>query len=139
MLHIFSFVIVALLAVSAAVIDARLRIIPNKLNLIGAIASLPFLLQSKESLLIGLTGFTFGVGLLILPVLLGGMGGGDLKFTATMGLYLGYGILPAIFISLLFACLYGLVLIATKRKKLRETIPFGPFLAVGVVVVSVVF
>jgi Flp pilus assembly protein protease CpaA len=124
------------LAIPAAVIDARLRIIPDKLNLIGIVISLPFLLQSKESLLIGLTGFAIGTGLLLLPVLLGHMGGGDLKFTATMGLFLGYGILPAVFIAVILAGLFGLTCITLKRKKIRDTMAFGPFLALGIIIVA---
>lgn len=63
----------------------------------------------------------------------GGMGGGDIKLMAAAGLFLGWSnILTAFFIACLVAGFTGLVLILTKKKGRKDKIPFGPFLAFGI-------
>jgi leader peptidase (prepilin peptidase)/N-methyltransferase len=60
------------------------------------------------------------------------MGLGDVKLAATMGLFLGRAVAPAILAGLLFGSLVGLVLIARHGSSARKmAIPFGPFLALG--------
>ena len=64
-----------------------------------------------------------------------GMGLGDVKLAATMGLFLGRNVAPAIVIALLAGSLVGLVMIARDGAAARkQAIPFGPFLALGGVV-----
>ena len=54
---------------------------------------------------------------------------------ATMGLFLGRAVAPAILVALLAGSLVGLALIARHGSKARKmAIPFGPFLALGGVV-----
>ena len=64
-----------------------------------------------------------------------GMGLGDVKLVATMGLFLGRAVAPAILVALLAGSLVGLALIVRHGSKARKmAIPFGPFLALGGVV-----
>ncbi|MEP7167378.1 MAG: prepilin peptidase [Candidatus Woesebacteria bacterium] len=64
-----------------------------------------------------------------------GMGLGDVKVVFPLGFIVGF---PNFLVSLLVACvsgaIVGLVLMATKKKKLKGIIPFGPFLIFGSVV-----
>ncbi len=61
-----------------------------------------------------------------------GMGFGDVKFVIFMGLFLGFpNIIPGLFISFLLGAIIGLILIAIKKKKIKQQIPFGPFLIIG--------
>ena len=61
-----------------------------------------------------------------------GMGLGDVKLAATMGLFLGRAVGPAILIALLVASIVGVALIARHGSEARKmAIPFGPFLALG--------
>jgi leader peptidase (prepilin peptidase)/N-methyltransferase len=63
------------------------------------------------------------------------MGLGDVKLAATMGLFLGRAVAPALLAALLMASLVGLVLLARHGSRARKmAIPFGPFLALGGVV-----
>lgn len=74
-----------------------------------------------------------------------GMGFGDVKLAAVMGMYvgwLGHSVLSAISLTLyammigfLVGSLVGLVVFAFRRKS--RAIPFGPFLAFGTVVVII--
>ena len=60
------------------------------------------------------------------------MGLGDVKLAATMGLFLGRAVAPAILIALLAGSVVGLALIARHGARARKmAIPFGPFLALG--------
>ncbi|MBI2596530.1 prepilin peptidase [Candidatus Daviesbacteria bacterium] len=65
-----------------------------------------------------------------------GMGGGDFKLGIFMGLVLGFpNSLVALLLAFLSGALVGITLLLAGRKKLGQTIPFGPFLALGSVVV----
>ena len=61
-----------------------------------------------------------------------GLGGGDVKLAAALGVWLGWeSALIAVWIAFMLGGIAALFLLATGRKKRREGIPFGPFLAVG--------
>jgi leader peptidase (prepilin peptidase)/N-methyltransferase len=76
-------------------------------------------------------------GLLFLVALAypAGMGLGDVKLAATMGLFLGRAVAPAILVALLVGSSVGLALLARHGASARKmAIPFGPCLAIGGVV-----
>lgn len=62
------------------------------------------------------------------------MGLGDVYLSAIMGFLLGWkaGLL-ALYIAFITGAIFGLLLIATKNKKLKSKIAFGPFLVIGTV------
>jgi leader peptidase (prepilin peptidase)/N-methyltransferase len=65
----------------------------------------------------------------------GGMGMGDVKLAAVMGLYLGAAVAPALLIGLAAGALAGFAVIARRGLAARKhAVPFGPFLALGGVV-----
>ncbi len=74
----------------------------------------------------------FVVFLLIALVSRGGMGWGDVKLAALIGLATGF---PLVFVAIIMAAILGgivaVVLLITRRRGRREMIPFGPFLAVA--------
>ncbi len=63
-----------------------------------------------------------------------GMGGGDLKLAAFIGLALGFynGIL-AVFLAFITGSIIGIGLLIFKKRHLGQTIPFGPFLSLGAI------
>lgn len=64
-----------------------------------------------------------------------GMGGGDLKLGIFMGLVLGIeNSLLALMLSFLTGSILSIGLIILRLKKLGDTIPFGPFLALGALI-----
>lgn len=82
----------------------------------------------------------FGGGFYALAAVSGGkwMGGGDVKLAFVMGLLLGLKkTLLAMLIAFNSAAIIGLVLIAIKRKKRADRIPFGPFLIAGTIIAYV--
>lgn len=61
-----------------------------------------------------------------------GMGGGDVKFGAFMGLMLGFPQgLVAVFLSFILGSLVSISLLLTGKKHFGQAIPFGPFLVLG--------
>jgi len=78
-----------------------------------------------------------GGGLLLLIALVsgGGMGGGDIKFAATLGLCFGWqGLLLTLLLSFIFGGIGGVLLLALKIKSRKDFIPFGPFIALAALI-----
>lgn len=131
---VIGLVFVAMLAI-VTLTDLERRIIPNKVLIAGAalclaIAVLTDLAGVPERAIaaVGAGGLFFLVALAY-PA---GMGLGDVKLAATMGLFLGRAVAPAILAALLIGSVVGLVLIARHGAEARKmAIPFGPFLALG--------
>jgi prepilin peptidase CpaA len=103
--------------------DLRWRKIPNCLTL-PAIALgfvLNFLGNSWNGLIFAFFGVLLGMGLLMLPYLLGGMGGGDVKFMGALGALLGsYAILNVFLYTTLVGGAIAIV-VAIANKSLVET------------------
>lgn len=81
-----------------------------------------------------LLGSLIGFSLLLLIAVLskGGMGGGDIKLFAVIGIVLGWkGVLLAFFLATFIGAVIGIIGLATRKVKRREPIPFGPYIVVG--------
>jgi leader peptidase (prepilin peptidase) / N-methyltransferase len=118
--------------------DLERRIIPNKILLAGVIAGLalvvatdPGSLPERGIALLAAGGVLFAVAFAYPR----GMGMGDVKLAAVMGLYLGRSVAPALLIAFAAGSLVGLAMIARHGAAARKrAVPFGPFLAFGGVV-----
>lgn len=63
-----------------------------------------------------------------------GMGLGDVKLVAAMGAFLGFpSIFLAVFVGSFVGAFIGIFLLFAGRKRFREQIPFGPYLAMGAI------
>jgi leader peptidase (prepilin peptidase)/N-methyltransferase len=128
-----------LLVVPAALIDLEHRIIPNRITALGAVLALVIGLALDPS---GepdrlIAGAAAG-GFLLLAALAypGGMGMGDVKLAAVMGLFLGSAVAAGLLVALLTGVLAGVVIMARKggHQGRKTAVPFGPFLALGALV-----
>ena len=117
-------VTVVLVVLLAMYSDLRWRKIPNCLTLPAIVLGffLNFLGNSWNGLIFAFFGLLVGMGLLMLPYLLGGMGGGDVKFMGALGALLGsYSILNVF----LYATLVGgaiAIVVAIANKNLLDTL-----------------
>lgn len=130
------YLILVSLVIPAVIIDLRYKIIPDRLNLAGLLLALPLAVWPPGHLLYALGGFLAGGGILFLIAALsrGGMGGGDVKLAAVLGLLLGFRFtLAALFLAFVLGSAAGLLLVATKRAGFKDAVPFGPFLGAGAV------
>jgi leader peptidase (prepilin peptidase) / N-methyltransferase len=115
--------------------DLEQRIIPNKILIIAAVLGLVIAAVSDPGSLPERLAAGAGAGGLLFLAALAyprGMGLGDVKLAATMGLFLGRNVAPALFVALLAGSAVGLAMIARDGAAARKrAIPFGPFLALG--------
>ncbi len=155
-------VVAALLLLLLALIDARWSIIPDSLNIaiavLGAVKITIIILLNPFNGGVGsfLGSFAMIVGLAdavllnhIVAALAGalfftaiiiwtrgeGMGWGDVKLAAALGLLLGYpDIIFALASAFFLGALYGIFTMLTRKKTIKEAVPFGPFIVLGAVV-----
>jgi len=127
----------------ASLVDLHERIIPNEVVLFGLGAGILLLLIApypERSWLQALGGAGAGFGFLLVLALLvkGGMGLGDVKLAAVIGLFLG---LRWVGMGLVFAFLLGGVLsgalLLLRIVGRKDHVPFGPFLALGAAVTAI--
>jgi leader peptidase (prepilin peptidase)/N-methyltransferase len=138
-----AWLVLAPFAVLLALVDLRVRRLPDRLTLPLAAAAAALLGvaglspgaggQWNTALLGGLAlGGAYFALFLIHP---GGMGFGDVKLALALGVVLGwYGwavLFAGAFAGFLLGSLYGLGLVALRRASRKSTIPFGPFMIVG--------
>jgi leader peptidase (prepilin peptidase)/N-methyltransferase len=125
--------------VPIAFIDYDHRIIPNRILLIGTVAALGILAavdsgSLPENLISGAAAGTFFfLAVLAYPA---GMGMGDVKLAAVMGLFLGRAVAPALMIALFTGVVVGGAIMARKgvAEGRKTKVPFGPFLVLGALV-----
>ena len=80
-------------------------------------------------------GIGFALFLLIAIVSRGGMGWGDVKLAALIGLATGFPlVLLAIIMGAILGAIAAVALMIVKKRKFKQTIPFGPFLALAAMV-----
>lgn len=132
--------LVAILTV-AMLTDLRAKIIPNKLVLFGIIAAAALRIWVHPLPLWNYAAaFFVGSGFLYLLAVAtrGGMGGGDIKLYAFIGLILGIKLtLLSIFVASLLGSLYGLVLWIIRKYERGRGIAFGPFIACACFIVYI--
>lgn len=136
----------AFVLVVITVIDIEHFIIPDvfSLSLIvvgfaGSAFNYPLGATVSQRLLNSLYGILLGGGGLLLVGYVAekvlkkeAMGGGDIKLLAGIGAVLGWQrVFSTLFVASLLGSIVGIYLIATKRMKRTEYLPFGPYLAVA--------
>ena len=129
----------------AAVLDIKTKKIPNGFILAmfaaWVLTMMPKLLLDTDMAIDMLKdaalGFVIGGGLFLLVYLISrkGLGGGDVKFMAAAGLYIGFtGILSAMLYGTILAALVGLVLLLLKKIGRKDAMPLAPFLYIGILI-----
>ncbi len=142
-LDLIKFLILTPMLLSVFVIDYRLQIIPNRLNLtifeIGFIFAFLYGLSNVAITINMLLGMLAGGGIFLLITLLGAlvygkeaMGFGDVKLMGALGLFFGLSnIIIITLVSFLIGAILSIILLASKIKKSDEYIPFGPFIVLA--------
>jgi leader peptidase (prepilin peptidase) / N-methyltransferase len=125
-----------LLAVTVTDLDRR--VIPNAILLAGAIVGIAIVAPTDPASMPERAVAAAGAGgFLLLGAVTRreGMGMGDVKLAALMGLYLGGAVAPALAVALAAGGLAGLGLVLRHGPQARTwTVPFGPCLAAGGIV-----
>ncbi len=142
-LDLIKYLILTPMLLCTFIIDYKLQIIPNRLNLtifeIGLIFAFLYGLSNAAITINMLLGMLVGGGIFLLITLVGGffygkeaMGFGDVKLMGALGLYFGLSnIIIITLVSFLIGAILSIGLLVTKIKKSDEYIPFGPFIVIA--------
>jgi len=127
--------------IAVSVTDVRERRIPNRLLMAAAAAALVFSVREGAATLGTdlLAAFVISLPLFIAALIRPeGMGMGDAKLVAVIGLFLGWQAVPALLVGLLLAGITGVLISLGRRLPPSQTsLPLAPFLAAGALPVAV--
>lgn len=135
---------------SAFIIDYRKQIIPNRLTLtifeLGLIYTFISGIFDLNLFINNMLGLVTGAGIFLIITLIGGaiagkeaMGFGDVKLMGALGLIFGFSnIIMIAVVAFLIGAVISIILLASKKKKSSEYIPFGPFIVIGAFIVMLV-
>lgn len=157
LLGLWLFALYAILLI--ALIDLRTYIIPDQLNVFLGILAIGIVAIQQLYDVFGIVSGTFlryhalifgfrdnifinhGLGALVGLVFFGaivlftrgrGMGMGDVKLVAALGLLFGWpDVIFIIFFSFIIGSIVALVMMALRKKGMKDLLPFGPFLSLG--------
>jgi prepilin peptidase CpaA len=118
------FLILLLLSILSisAIVDFRAQKIPNLITFPAAAIALfyHFFTHGFDGLIFSTLGLAAGIGLLIIPYILGGMGAGDAKLMGAVGAILGSkGVFIAFLLSALVGGLYAVIIILLNKKQFK--------------------
>ena len=138
-------IVICALAIETSV-DSRFRVIPDEVHIIillAGIINLVFDFKNVISYVFGaLIGGGIFLGLALLSLLIlrkEGMGYGDVKLMLSLGFFFGAkNILVITLISFVFGAIIGGVILIVNKNKTDGYIPFGPFIAIGALIVMFV-
>jgi Flp pilus assembly protein protease CpaA len=137
------FILLIAFSLIVSIIDIKTREIPNKIIIAMLVTwvilmTITFFTDTATSITMlkdSALGLGLGGGLFLLVYIISkkGLGGGDVKFMAVSGLYLGFSlVIPVIFYSSVRAVLFTLTLIIMKKIKRKDAIPLAPFICFGI-------
>ena len=144
----YFYLVLLFLLFAVALIDIEHRIVPNTMVAAGLAAGLLFYIPAAADIWFDLpawlivertvidaaAGFLLGgaIMLLIFLVSRGGMGAGDLKLMAMIGLYVGIrGTAVILLVSFFLGAVVGLVFIASGKLTRKDALPFAPYLSIA--------
>lgn len=122
-------------------VDLKTKLIPNRLNLaVGMVglASMIYYGNYMDSLAAFLLSGLLFFGLALISK--GGIGGGDIKLIAPLGLV--FGMLNTLFIicySFIFGAVVGVAMLISKRGNMKSELAMGPYIALATVYLMVVY
>ena len=147
-MELIKFLILLPMLILALAIDAKKRIIPNRLTLtileVGLIITFIYGITNVNMAKEYILGMLAGGAIFAFITLLGGlifgkeaMGMGDIKFTGAIGLFFGtYSVAEISLLAFFIAAIYSIFVLIFRlifRNK-DEYIPFGPFLSISAMI-----
>lgn len=128
--------IIVSILITISIIDMKHKIIPDSLNIAGAIAGIVYIFITKASMLNSMLGALIGLGLFLsISLLTNAMGGGDIKLMAVLGFIFGVkGVLFISVTSFVIGAVISLILIMLKIKSRKDEIAFGPFISLSALI-----
>ncbi len=144
-LNIIKMIFLLVCVTGAAAFDFRERRIPNIFPAVLSISAIVLLvigfLTGQDGAMSYTISSVFGaLGCAICLILANylskqGIGLGDIKLLCSIALVGGVNILcGTLFFSILPCCFVSIAMLVSKKKKINESIPFGPFIYIGMII-----
>lgn len=127
--------ILSIILTALFVIDFKYQDLPDGLNVVVFLLSIVYLVVWRIDTPIAyvITAISLFVGFLLLALLTGALGGGDIKFMGAIGLFFHYNQIPQLLMYAFFtASIFAIGLMIFKKSKKDDMFAFGPFLIIGV-------
>lgn len=115
-------ILLGMLLILAAAIDLKTHRIPNLLTLPTILTAMIFhtLSQGAQGFFFSLAGVGAGIGLLVVPYLMGGMGAGDAKLMGAVGAVVGAkGVLVAFLLTAIAGGIYSAFFLMVHRRRFK--------------------
>ena len=131
-LNVLLFALSTSLMYSSSKVDIKYKEIPDFHNLLLVILGIIYIFVNKNDF-INLTsgGIYLFVFLTLIMILSGSLGAGDVKMSG-VGFFIGKNLLlNFITITFLSGAIFGIILLATKKKEKNDTFSFGPFISLS--------
>ena len=124
-------------------IDYKIQLIPDEAHIYIIILSIINIIFDKNNVIDYLLGALVGGGIFFIISYVAylilkkeGMGFGDVKLMASLGLLFGVkDILVITLLAFLIGAIVGIILLVTKKKDKNSYIPFGPFIVIATILI----
>lgn len=124
-------------------IDYKIQLIPDEAHIYIIILSIINIIFDKNNVIDYLLGALVGGGIFFIISYVAylilkkeGMGFGDVKLMASLGLLFGVkDILVITLLAFLIGAIVGIILLVTKKKDKNSYIPFGPFIVLATILI----
>ena len=131
----FKYAVLACLLITVSFIEMEIQEIPDELIIVCLIAGLLFnVYHMKIDMVSGIIGFILGgsIFLCIATITQGAFGGGNIKYMAVLGLYMGWKLIIVIaLLSFILGAVVSIILKISKLKGREEYLSLAPFIAIA--------
>lgn len=142
--YIYMALLVVLLIIFS--IDYKVQLIPDEVHIYITILSVINIIFNVNNILDYILGALTGGGIFFVIAYVSylilkkeGMGFGDVKLMASLGLFLGVkNILVITLLSFIIGAIIGIILLVIRKKDKSSYIPFGPFIVIAVIIIMFV-
>lgn len=135
---LLKYAILLILLLAACIVDLKSGKIPDKVVLAGILTGIVFsaINGPKDVAFKLISGIIAALLLLLISWLSkGGVGMGDVKLAAFLGVYLGLGMtISVLSVSVILSGIAAAVILLSKKAGKNGTIPFAPFILLGTVI-----
>jgi leader peptidase (prepilin peptidase)/N-methyltransferase len=137
-LKIAKYILIIQIILSITAVDLSMKLIPDRLNIALFVIGIINLFVTKSYYSGIMSFFISGLLFLGLALITGGIGGGDVKLIAPLGLI--FGIIPTLYLicySFIVAGAVSIILMITKKAKMGTEIALAPYIGIATIIIII--
>lgn len=134
--RLFIYSLLTILLVEITFIDLTQKIIPDRLNiLVGIVGGINVLINIRSGLGYILACLVFGIIFLLIAIVTnGGIGGGDIKLIAPLGLIIGfYPMIIVVIYTFVIGAIFSIIALVSKRANLSTQVALAPYISISTI------